>query len=228
MVMVSLFLPRCRHCGLDLVQRKEKIICSNCRQKIRLATENQCRRCGKFIPAGIEICGSCLLQAPPFLRHVAYAAYEDTLREVIILYKYGEVEGLKTLLASLYLEIVQKKLPGNYQAVVPVPVDRKRRHGFMPVRTVGRLLARKLKIAFLPDLLLKKKSTPPQVGLSQVQRKTNLDGAFALAAGNKVKGLHILLIDDVTTTGTTIRKCTSILKKGGARVTALTLAQSRF
>lgn len=228
MIMVSLFLPRCRHCGLDLVRRGEKIICSNCRQKIRLATENQCQRCGNFIPAGIEICGSCLLQAPPFLRHVAYAAYKDTLREVIILYKYGEVEELKTLLVSLYLEVLQKKLPGHYHAVVPVPTDRKRRHGFMPVRTMGRLLARKLKIAFLPDLLEKKKSTPPQVGLSQLQRKTNLVGAFALAAGNQAKGLHILLIDDVTTTGSTIRLCSAVLKKGGARVTALTLAQSRF
>jgi ComF family protein len=228
MVMVSLFLPRCRICALDLVQPGEKIICAGCRQKIRPAAENQCLTCGKFIASGIETCGSCLLRPPPFLRHVSFAAYEGTLREIIILYKYGEVEALKTLLASLYLETLQEKLPGGFQAVVPVPVDRKRRHGFMPVRTLGRLLARKLKIAFLPDLLLKKKSTPPQVGLSQAQRRANLDGAFALAAGEKPQGMNILLIDDVTTTGTTIRKCCAVLKKGGARVTVLTLGQSRF
>jgi ComF family protein len=228
MIMVGLFLPRCRICGLDLVQPGEKIICAGCRQKIRPAAENQCLICGKFIAGGIETCGSCLLQPPPFLRHVSFAAYEGTLREIIIIYKYGEVEALKTLLASLYLKTLQEKLPGGFQAVVPVPVDRKRRHGFMPVRTVGRLLARELKIAFLPDLLLKKKSTPPQVGLSQAQRRANLDGAFALAAGKKPRGMNILLIDDVTTTGTTIRKCSAVLKKGGARVTALTLGQSRF
>jgi predicted amidophosphoribosyltransferase len=68
----------------------------------------------------------------------------------------------------------------------------------------------------------------PQVGLTQVQRKNNLDGAFTLAAGKKPAGLRVLLIDDVTTTGTTIKKCAAVLKKGGARVTALTLAQSRF
>jgi ComF family protein len=228
MIGVSLFLPHCRNCGLDLVQPEEKIICSDCRQKICLTTENQCRTCGKFLPDGIEICGSCLLQPPPFLRHISYAAYEDTLREIIIIYKYGEVEALKTFLTSLYLEILQKKLLTGFQAVVPVPVDLKRRHGFMPVWTMGRLLARELKIEFLPKLLQKKKSTPPQVGLSQAQRKSNLDGAFTLADKQKLAGEKILLIDDVTTTGTTIKKCAEVLSKSGARVTALTLAQSRL
>jgi len=228
MIALSLFLPRCRNCGLDLVQPGEKIICSDCRQKICLNMETQCLICGKFIPDGIETCGSCLLQPPPFLRHISFAAYEDTLREIIILYKYGEVEALKTFLTSLYLEILQKKLPHGFHAVVPVPVDRERRHGFMPVWTMGRLLARELKIEFLPKLLQKKKSTPPQVGLSQAQRKTNLNGAFALAEKQKLAGKKILLIDDVTTTGTTVRQCATILSKSGAMVTALTLAQSRL
>jgi ComF family protein len=227
MVTAGLFLPRCRHCGLDLVRPGEKIICSNCRDDIRPAAENQCRSCGKFIPDGIDICGSCLLRPPPFLRHASYAAYEGTLRAAIILYKYGELEALKPLLVSLCLELVRRKMPGPFHAVVPVPADRRRRHGFLPVRAMGRLLARELAIDFRPDLLQKKKSTPPQVGLTQAQRKANLDGAFALAAGKSLKGMSVLLIDDVTTTGTTIRRCAAVLKKGGARVTALTLAQSR-
>jgi ComF family protein len=228
MIRASLFLPRCRNCGLDLVRSEEKIICSDCRQKIIMTTENQCRLCGKFLPDGIETCGSCLLRPPPFLRHISYAAYEDTLRAIIILYKYGEVEELKTFLTSLYLEILQKKLPAGFHAVVPVPVDRERRHGFMPVRTIGRLLACELGIEFLPGLLQKNKSTPPQVGLSQAQRKTNLDGAFVLSAKKKLTGKKILLIDDVITTGTTIQKCAAVLKKSGVQVTALTLAQSRL
>jgi len=228
MAVVSLFQPRCRLCQSDLVMAGEKIICRDCQQKVRPAAENQCRRCGKFIPAGVEICGSCLLRPPPFQRHVSYAAYEHPLREIIILYKYGELEPLKTFLASLYLDMVRSRLTGDFQAVVPVPADRQRRHGFMPVRAMGRLLARELRLEFLPGLLRKTKSTPPQVGLTQAQRKTNLDGAFALATGRNLAGKGILLIDDVTTTGTTIGKCAALLGKKGARVTVLTLAQSRF
>jgi competence protein ComFC len=228
-VRSGLFLPRCRICGLDLVSSAEKVICRNCCRKMTPDTATQCRVCGKFIPQGVATCGACLLEPPPFERHVSYAAYEGTLRDTIILFKYGEVEPLKHWLAGLYLEAVEKKLPGaSFAAVVPVPADRKRRRGFQPVRTTGYLLARRLKIPFQPGLLIKKKSTPPQVGLTQAQRQANLDGAFALARGKKVAGLRILLIDDVTTTGTTIRKCAAILKKGGARVTVVTLAQSRL
>ncbi|HEX7503312.1 MAG TPA: double zinc ribbon domain-containing protein, partial [Acidobacteriota bacterium] len=81
----SLYRPRCRNCGLDLVRPEERVICRDCRGKIRPATEDQCRVCGKFLPAGNDTCGACLLTPPPFLRHVSYAAYEETLREVIIL-----------------------------------------------------------------------------------------------------------------------------------------------
>lgn len=224
----GLYRPRCRICGWDLVHAAEKVICRDCLEKIRPATETQCRVCGKFLPAGNDTCGACLLAPPPFLRHVSYAAYEGTLRAVIILYKYGEVEPLKFPLAQFYQEIVERGLPQVFDAVVPVPADLRRRHGFQPVRAMGRVLARRLEIAFWPGVLLKKKHTPPQVGLTQAQRKTNLDGAFALAPGKRVAGRNILLVDDVTTTGTTIGQCAAVLKRNGARVTALTLAQTRF
>jgi len=222
----GLYLPRCRICGQALVEVGETIICRECREKIKPSRENRCQACGKFIPDGMTVCGSCLLEPPPFERHVSYAAYEGTLREVIILYKYGEVEPLKHVLAGLYLETAFRELPGGIDAVVPVPADLRRRRDFQPVRATGKMLARRLGVPFRPDLLVKVKSTPPQVGLTQAQRRANLDGAFALAAGAKAKGLRILLIDDVTTTGTTLRKCAAVLKKGGARTTALTLAQS--
>ncbi len=228
LVRSGLYRPRCRICGLDLVRSGEKVICRDCLEKIGPASENQCRVCGKFLPAGNDTCGNCLLAPPPFLRHASYAAYEGTLREVIILYKYGEVEPLKFPLARLYQEIIGRGPLQVFDAVVPVPADRRRRHGFQPVRAMGRVLARRLEIDFWPRVLLKKKHTPPQVGLTQAQRKANLDGAFALAPGKRVAGRNILLIDDVTTTGTTIARCAAALKRNGARVTALTLAQTRF
>ena len=228
MVRVGLFLPSCRNCGLDLVLSEEIVICRNCREKIVPGAENQCGICGKFVAQGITSCGSCLLRPPPFRRHLSYAAYEGALRQIIILYKYKEIEPLKNFLSCLYLDMIKRELFSQFDAVVPVPADLQRRHGFQPVSSMGRILASRLGIDFMPRLLLKKKTTPPQVGLSQAQRKTNLDGAFCLAAGKKPSGLHILLIDDVTTTGTTIKKCARVLKNGGARVTALTLAQSCF
>ncbi|MBN2344999.1 MAG: ComF family protein [Candidatus Aminicenantes bacterium] len=227
-VRSGLFQPRCRICGCDLVCDDENVICRDCREKIRPDTENRCGVCGKFIPEGMETCGSCLLAPPPYERHASYAAYEETLRKVIILYKFGEVEPLKHLLARLFHMAVASRLPGDYDAVVPVPADRRRRRGFQPLRAVGKVLARRLGIPFRPGLLVKRKSTPPQVGLTRARRLANLDGAFALGRGTRAAGLRVLLIDDVTTTGTTLRRCASVLRRAGARVTALTLAQPRF
>jgi ComF family protein len=227
-VRSGLFRPRCRLCGCDLVRHEENVLCRGCREKIRPAAENRCRVCGKFIPDGMADCGSCLLEPPPFERHRSCAAYEGALREAIILYKYGEVEPLKHVLAGLYLETVERELLGAFDAVVPVPADRRRRHGFQPVRAAGKVLARRLHAPFRPGLLVKKKSTPPQVGLTRAQRRSNLNGAFALGPGARAAGMRVLLVDDVTTTGATLRACAAILKRGGARVTALTLGQARL
>ena len=141
MVRVGLFLPRCRHCGLELVLSEEIVLCRNCREKIVPSAENRCGICGKFIARGIEMCGSCLLRPPPFRRHLSYAAYEGTLREIIILYKYKEIEPLKNFLSCLYLDMIKRELFPQFDAVVPVPADLRRRHGFQPVSAMGRVLA---------------------------------------------------------------------------------------
>lgn len=227
-VRSGLFHPCCRVCAVDLVAPGETVLCGGCQAKIIPANENRCRVCGKFLPARMATCGACRLAPPPFERHRSFAAYEGTLRQVIILYKFAEVESLKHILADLYLETVRHELPGAFDAVVPVPADwRRRRNGFQPLRAAAKVLARRLGVPFRPGLLLKKRSTPPQVGLTQAQRLSNLNGAFALGTKAGVAGLRILLVDDVTTTGTTVRKCAAVLKRGGAKVSALTLGQTR-
>lgn len=227
-VRCGLFRPRCRICGRDLVAENETVLCSDCLTGIVPTVDDHCFVCGRFLSAGQAVCGPCLLAPPPFERHRSYAAYEGTLRQAIILYKFAEVEPLKHILAGLYRETLARELPGIYDAVVPVPADRRRRHGFQPVRACGKVLARRLAIPLLDGLLVKKRSTPPQVGLTRAQRRVNLEGAFALAPGARAAGLRLLLLDDVTTTGATLRRCAAVLRRGGARVTALTLAQARL
>lgn len=224
----GLFRPRCRLCGADLVLAGEGVLCRECLTRISPWRGNRCRVCGAFLTAGPALCGPCRLEPPPYARHRSYAAYEGTLREVIILYKFGRVEPLKRLLVGLYLDTLERELPGRYDAVVPVPADRRRRReGFLPLGATGRLLARRLRIPFRPGWLRKARSTPPQVGLTRAQRLANLDNAFALAPGARVAGRRVLLIDDVTTTGTTLRRCAAALNRGGARVTAVTLGQAQ-
>jgi ComF family protein len=228
-VRCGLFRPRCRICGRDLVAEDETVLCRDCLASIVPAGDDRCAVCGRFLSAAAAVCGTCLLAPPPFERHRSFAAYEGTLRQAIILYKFAELEPLKHLLAGLYQETLARELPGVvFDAVVPVPADRRRRHGFQPLRACARVLARRLGIPLRDGLLLKRRSTPPQVGLTRAQRRVNLDGAFALGPAARAAGLRLLLLDDVTTTGATLRRCAAVLRRGGARVTALTLAQTRL
>ncbi|MCP5107575.1 MAG: ComF family protein, partial [bacterium] len=97
---------------------------------------------------------------------------------------------------------------------------------FNPVLELAKILSRRFEIPLLGNHLVKHKKTLPQAGLSRSKRLTNLDGAFKLAVAPSLKGKKVILVDDVYTTGTTIKKCTELLNKQDAEVTALTLARS--
>jgi len=225
---LSLYDPLCAVCGRELVYADEAIICRECRDRVRLCERPRCRRCGKFMENAEPVCGGCRLRPPPFTRHVSYAAYETPLREIILLYKYGEIEPLKKPLAGLFVELHRRFVREPVGGIVPVPADKGRHREYEPLERIGRLLSRRLRLPLLTRALVKVRSTPPQAGLSQAQRLANLDGAFRLGSVPPRKGQRVLLIDDVYTTGTTIRRCAAVLRRGGVSVIALTLAQSGY
>lgn len=225
-VRLTLFAPRCKLCQEELVHRSEVLVCAPCRTKINFCELTRCRICGKFIEDANTLCGSCSVRPPPFIRHASYAPYEGALKELIILYKFGEIIPLKNLLADCYLDLFGRLYTGRFDFIVPVPSNRNRGREFEPVLEIARILSRRLGIPILGDMLIKVRDTSPQVGLTLPQRVRNLNGAFRLKGGERGRGKNVLLIDDVYTTGTTIRKCAETLKRGKARVQAITLAQS--
>ncbi len=222
----ALFLPRCKICESDLVWSDETLICRVCRSHIRLYERATCQTCGKFLPPADRFCGSCAIATPPFSRHASYAAYEGELKDLILLYKFAGIESFKHLFSELYLELYQQRALAPADGIIPVPADPGRRREFAPVGETARLLARRLNLPLFDRCLHKTRSTPPQVGLAAKQRLKNLRGAFQVRDKDLLKGKTVLLLDDVYTTGATIRTCSQVLRKAGASVIALTLAQS--
>ncbi len=148
------------------------------------------------------------------------------LKDLILLFKYGEIKSLKKLFARYYVELIEKRVNEKFDFILPVPPDRTRKREFNHIYETAKILSRSLGIKILYGNLIKVKATAPQAGLSREQRIKNLNGAFKLRNPAEVRGKKVLLIDDVYTTGTTVKKCSELLVREKADVLALTLARS--
>ena len=193
-----------------------------------------CPVCSRPLGYEHDRCGQCLMDPPLYRRHISFGRYEEELRELILRYKYGGMEKLKHLLADFYMEVYQRRIminePRSFDFIIPVPQDKGRKREFNPVLEIAKIFSKQLGIELLTGYLVKVKKTLPQAGLPRSQRLHNLHDAFRLTGAvgvpSVVKGKQILLMDDVYTTGTTIKKCTQLLVKEGADVVAMTLARS--
>ena len=155
----------------------------------------------------------------------AYGEYDGPLRKLIHLFKYGRVKPLAKPLARLMAGALPRE--HRFDLVVPMPLHWTRRwnRGFNQAELLAKVLSRRLN-APVVRAVRRKRRTAPQAGLTNSERRLNVSGAFALNPGVSVKDRHVLLVDDVMTTGATAAACAALLKRAGAkRVSVLALAR---
>lgn len=200
-------------------------ICATCFESATGYQGPSCRQCARpFVSRYSEICGDCLSTPPPFQRSLSYGLYEGVLMQAIHLIKFG---GIRRLAAPLAARLASLDLPHEADAIVPVPMTIRglRKRGFNQAALMGHGLGRLKGIPLRLGLLEKIKEIPPQVGLNRAARLRNVKGAFM--ATKDAQGLNIILMDDVITTGATVRECALALKKAGAaNITALSIART--
>jgi predicted amidophosphoribosyltransferase len=112
---------------------------------------------------------------------------------------------------------------------VPVPLHRQRRResGFNQVDLIGRPLAKRLRLPYLPVLLMRSRARPEKYLLQSEERWEAVRGAFAIRQGGQVDNLRILLLDDVMATGATLDACSRARREAGAKsVLGLTVARA--
>jgi ComF family protein len=185
-----------------------------------------------------SICRLCRLAPPPFQRAVAYGPYRDGLKGAIHAFKYDGMRPAARPLGALLADAIatlEVEVPGGF-LVVPVPLHRARRkhRGFNQAEDLSfhalKTLARshpEWPLSMAPRSLIRLRSTPVQAGLTARQRRLNVRGAFTVSEKSIVLGRHILLVDDVLTTGATARAAGSaLLRAGAASVHVATLARA--
>ncbi len=195
--------------------------CSECEKGLQeLRTKHKiCPKCGKFLLEDEPMCRECRMADPPFAIARAVGPYEGAHRQVVKQFKFLEKKKLVRRMACLMAEVVLKE-PAYWplDAVVPVPVSQEglKTRGFNQSELLAAKIARIIKVSFEPAVLIRVKATPPQRELSRELREQNLRHAFAVGDHSRVRGKNILLVDDVYTTGSTVRECTRTLYEAGA------------
>jgi ComF family protein len=235
--LVDVILPRhCYHCGQSVVSDGRGGFCDSCWGMIRLIKPPYCPCCGEPFRSPIALmyspeyrCGICRAEPPPFDHARAIGRYEGPLRQAIHLLKYHGKLRLKRPLLQLALKHFDAHFPSTaYDAIVPVPLHRERlmQREFNQAAVLAKGLAGHLNVPVQERLLVRVRSTRPQVELSGSERRQNVRQAFAVTHAAALENKQVLVVDDVFTTGATLGEVARTLKASGAtRVDVFALAR---
>ncbi len=170
-------------------------------------------------------CQACRGSSVNFDAAYAFGSYEGVLRQLIHLYKYAKVESLAGPLSRILTQAIP--LTENFDLVMAMPMHWRKQweRGFNQAELLAEPVSRRYGLK-LSTHLRRKRYTKAQAGLDEKERRENLKDSFRLHRPAELRGKRVLLIDDVFTTGATLRAAAGVLKAAGAaRVTALTLAR---
>jgi ComF family protein len=213
--------PRCLLCGENGIEGRD--LCDACTFALPW-NRNACLHCALPLPAS-GICGECLRQPPPLGEVRAAFVYDFPLNRLAPRFKFHHDLAAGRLLAELMATaLIDAPRP---DALIPVPLHkhRLRLRGYDQALELAKPLSRMFKLPLRTDLLSRQRATAPQSELDATARQRNLRNAFAVNAKRTLPA-HVVLIDDVMTTGATLHVAAhALLKAGVSRVDAWVCAR---
>lgn len=193
------------------------MICGSCLKQLPLVEVPKCRKCGKPVSEGDDICYDCSVIAHEFTEGMGVFLYNDVMRKSMHYFKYMSRREYGNFYAAAIWKYGKETLRRwNPQVIVPIPVheSRKRERGYNQAEVIADLLGRYMRIPVESRALMRVSKTVAQKELTMEERRKNLEGAFA-AANIIFPWKRVLLLDDIYTTGSTMDEAARALKKFG-------------
>jgi ComF family protein len=242
-----LFPPSCASCAAELNEAsgagRDVRLCDACLDEIEVFSEPMCTRCGVPVPgilddegqvatkprarAGCYRCGGRKLW---FDETVALGHYDGRLRDIVLHMKRAEGDALSLTMGRLFCDKRSERLAGiRADVVAPIPLHWRRRmvHRTNSAAVLAEVLAGTLRAPLAERLLRRSRNTVRQTDVTPSERWNNVRRAFATRAGYHLNAAHVLLVDDVLTTGATCSEAARALRQAGAaRVTVAVIARA--
>jgi ComF family protein len=211
-----LFPAVCPLCAARLGVGRRDPLCGPCWASFSLVAPPLCATCGVPVPTdAIVRCADCRAETPPFDYARAAASYGGAVREAVHALKFGGRRSLARPLGDLIVAHCAPSIAP--EAFVPVPLARarERERGFNQAALLAERLGERLHVRVRTRWLVRLRATVAQSELTASERHANVANAFVAAPA--VAGRDVVVVDDVITTGATVRECARALRKAGAR-----------
>ena len=231
--LLDLALPlACVSCDGLMSPADRGIICGVCWSRLDLLPHPQCMRCG--FPSDGHACRGCP-RLPPYVRASRSVCWmtPGPAPAIVHALKY---DGWTAAAPSMAARMTRLPWPRDVieerTAVIPVPLSpsRTRERGYNQSLLLARPVAERWRIPVWDDVLERTRSTSTQTQLTPGERRANVAGAFRATetARTKLRGAHLIIVDDVVTTAATLNACAEALVAGGARIVSyLTFGRAR-
>ncbi len=215
-VLFNLLYPQdCPLCGSRINNLTVSPVCGDCIGKIKINPGTS------FIDGRTENFA--------FDRAFYATTYDEAVKKCVCLFKYGGKTQMARPLGNLMCGFALRNIAAEeIDVIVPVPLHpvKMRERQFNQSEHLAALLAGKMNKSVVKDRVRRVKYTAPQTELNRDQRLRNVRGAFLVGKNADFKGMAVLLVDDVLTTGATLHECAKAIKDAGAKkVVALALAR---
>lgn len=204
-----IYPPNCMICG----NKEEKNICKQCENMLDIYTLYKILN----------------VKNNYYNKFIYIFKYENFVRKLILDYKFND----KAYLYEIFVKFLLKnekicRFFQSYDIITAVPIHKKRKNqrGYNQSRLISRKIANEFENLKYEDLLEKKINTKPQSTLTKLERKENIKNVYNAVKKEKIKNKNIIILDDIYTTGSTVKECAKVLKQNGAKnIIVITIAK---